>query len=125
MKIERPTPTRELATMTTAEAAELVKLIESHTPHEKPTDDEITITSKAAGDGGLMMDADVALVIGFECRCFEGDLLLFHGGGAMIQDSDSTSGDLTRIGNVAEVVFWLAERGFNLSPKEFAPVDED
>ena len=105
---------RKLEEITEAEALELVKLIHRNSPHEPLTDDEITIEGMVEDDGGLLMDADVAVAIQFTCRCFEGDLILFYGGGVMLQNPDS--GNLTRVDNVAEVVFWLKARKFDLTP---------
>jgi len=104
---------RKLSEITEAEALELVQLAHRICP-EPPTADEISIGEIIEGDGGLLTDADVAAAIEFTCRCFDGYLIVFFGGGVMTQDADKQ--DLERISNVAEVVFWLKARKFDLTP---------
>lgn len=61
------------------------------------------------GDGGLMVDADAAIVMDVSCRCFEGQVCVRTNGDIELWND---AGEKLPIERQAENVRWLLSKGF-------------
>lgn len=99
--------------MTEEEAVELILILTNSNPElEDKIDADEIILELAPNDGGNFVDGDMAIVLDYSCRCFEGQLGIRECGSLILHDSDS--GKQQILTYVPEGFRFLLRKGFDL-----------
>lgn len=114
---------RPLAEMTRDEAHEfaLMCMNTKHHPEAIPVEEDELDIELVPNDNGTMLDDDVQLYIGVNCRCYDGWICFMKDGRIGIGEEDEPSESMKPLDDIGEKVQWLLSKGFDLSTSQFAP----
>lgn len=80
-------------------------------PESRIDADDVSVDELIPNDGGNLVSEEVAAVIRFSCRCFEGEAYVFFNGDVEMTDTD---GKMHPVNNIAEIVRFFEHRGFDI-----------
>lgn len=101
---------RRLEDMTEEEMIELFQSMVPDDMEDKPSNDEFTV-NVFRGDGGNLVDENVAIGAEYSCRCFEGQLTIKKCGTICAYDE---AGDEEELVNAPRAYHYLLQQKFDL-----------